>query len=332
MSLLNMLVAIGLSSNLAHAGPVIRSQFPTQPDGAGDAPVFNQNFPDPSIIQTQDGTWYGFATSGNGKQIQVAQGGTLYQQWGLLDVDALPQPGAWTTGDNTWAPDVHQMDDGTYVMYYSGEVAQNRAHHCIGTAVSYTPYGPYVAADEPFACDLSIGGAIDPSGFQDADGTRYVLYKIDGNSVGHGGSCGNTIAPIAPTPIMLQQVAADGVTKIGDPYPILDRTDEDGPLVEAPSMLLTDTGLYILFFSSGCYLESTYNVNYATSTSVFGPFQRAPHPMIRTGEYTLQAPGGATAVNVGDQVGIAFHANCPGGRCMYTTPTILQGREVRVEM
>ncbi|KAI1376599.1 glycoside hydrolase family 43 protein [Hypoxylon crocopeplum] len=329
MKFLDMLAAIALSSSLVAA-----SVIPLYPLRRSDEdPVFNQDFADPSILQDENGTWYAFGTASNGKQIQVATGGTLYRQWSLLeDIDALPQPGAWTTGRNTWAPDVHRMSNGKYVMYYSGEVASNAAFHCIGAAVSDTATGPYIAGDEPFACDLTIGGSIDPSGFQDADGTRYVLYKIDGNSIGHGGSCGNTVEPIVPTPIMLQEVGDDGVTKIGDSVQIFDRSNDDGPLVEAPSLLRTANGLYILFFSSGCYLESTYNVNYATSTSVKGPFQRAPRPMIRTGEYTLQAPGGATAVNVGDRVGIAYHANCPAGRCMHTSQTVVDGREIRVMM
>ncbi|KAI1100156.1 glycoside hydrolase family 43 protein [Jackrogersella minutella] len=319
---LNTLAATALSFSIVSASVIRRGN---------EAPVFDQQFADPSVIEDADGTWYAFGTAGNGEHVQVAVGDGLYGDWGLLNgTDALPQPASWTTGRNTWAPDVHRMADGTYVMYYSGEVAANAAHHCIGTAVSNSPTGPYTAAEEPFACDLAAGGSIDASGFQNTDGKRYVLYKVDGNSVGHGGSCGNTVDPIVPTPIMLQEVGEDGVTKIGDAVQIFDRSSADGPLVEAPSLVLTAQGLYILFFSSGCYFEPTYNVNYATSTSITGPFTRAARPVITTGEYNLQAPGGATAVNVGNQVGIAYHANCPAGRCLHTSPTTIDGQEVKV--
>lgn len=326
-----MLAAIALSSSLLVAASVI----PSNPvKRTGQEPVFNSDFPDPSLFLEDNGTWYAFGTTGNGKQVQVAKGGSsLYKQWTLLDeIDAMPQIAAWTTGRNTWAPDVHKTPTGSYVMYFSGEVKANPARHCIGIAISDTVTGPYIPDDEPFACDLDIGGAIDASGFQDDDGTNYVLYKVDGNSVGHGGSCGNTVQPIAPTPIMLQEVEVDGVTKIGDAVEIFNRSDEDGPLVEAPSLLRTPQGLYILFFSSGCYLEPTYNVNYATSTSAKGPFQRAARPMMRTGDFSLQAPGGASAVSVGSSFGIAFHANCPQGRCMHTTPTTVDGKEVMVDI
>ncbi|KAL7625223.1 hypothetical protein AAE478_004438 [Parahypoxylon ruwenzoriense] len=330
MKLLSMLVATTLLTS-AVAMPAA-SMFPVQRATGNPEPVFQQNFPDPSIVQDVDGWWYAFGTAGDGKQVQVARAQGLYEEWTLLDIDALPKPGAWTTGMNTWAPDVHRTPDGKYVMYYSGEVAQDSAHHCIGSATADTVTGPYIPDDQPFACDLTVGGAIDPSGFTDADGKQYVLYKIDGNSIGHGGSCGNSVPPIVPTPIMMQEVGEDGVTRIGQPVQIFDRSDDDGPLVEAPRMLLTTDGLYILFFSSGCYLETSYNVNYATSTGVKGPFERASRPILRSGDLGLKAPGGATGVNVGDRVGLAFHANCPEGRCMFVSHTTVRGREVSIRM
>ncbi|KAI1799954.1 glycoside hydrolase family 43 protein [Daldinia bambusicola] len=329
MKLLSVLAAAALSLISVSASAIPLHSLRR----GGDDPVFDSDFADPSIIQDEDGMWYGFGTAGNDKQVQVSTGESMYGTWNLLkDIDALPRSASWTTGRHTWAPDVRRARNGKYVMYYSGEVAEDSAHHCIGAAVADVITGPYVPEDEPFACNLTAGGSIDASGFQDADGKQYVLYKVDGNSVGHGGSCSNTNSPIVPTPIMLQEVEEDGVTKVGEPIEIFNRSDEDGPLVEAPSMLRTDNGLYILFFSSGCYLEPSYNVNYATSTSLTGPFQRAQRPVIKSGEYTLHAPGGATAVHVGDKVGIAFHADCQQGRCMHTSHTVVDGREVRVVM
>lgn len=285
------------------------------------------DFPDPSIIQDFDGQWYTFATTGNDKQVQVAHSTTASGPWILLENDALPDGGSWTTSENTWAPDVHRMDDGTYVMYYSGTVANNTAFHCIGTAISSTVLGPYTPSDTPFNCDLTVGGSIDPSGFLDADGTRYVMYKVDGNSLGHGGSCGNGVAPLVSTPIMLQQVEADGITKVGDPIQILDRTDADGPLVEAPTIMRTTAGEYVLFFSSGCFTEPTYNVNTAMATNVTGPYTRSTAPLVSTDDsFGLTAPGGATPLHDGS--GIVFHADCADGRCMYESRVAVQNSQV----
>ncbi|CRK23815.1 hypothetical protein BN1708_018068, partial [Verticillium longisporum] len=49
---------------------------------------------------------------------------------------------------------------------------------------------------------------------------------------------------------MLQEVGPDGFTKIGNPVQILDRTEADGPLVEAPDIVRLEDGTYVLFFSS----------------------------------------------------------------------------------
>ncbi|CAJ2507515.1 Uu.00g087010.m01.CDS01 [Anthostomella pinea] len=289
----------------------------------GNGPALEADFPDPTILQDDYGRWWAFATNSGGRQVQVATANSVYGDWKLLDTDMLPVSPSWATGANTWAPDVRQLSDGTYVMYFSGEAKADPAHHCVGFATSASISGPYTPSDEPFACDLSVGGAIDPSGFVDDDGRRYVAYKVDGNSIGNGGLCNNGIAPLVDTPIILQEVDQDGVTKIGDPVTILDRTDADGPLVEAPSIMLTDDGVYVLFFSSGCFTDPTYNVNYATASSVAGPYTRAFTPVVVSGQSALMSPGGATglASTLGwwDLPYMAFHANCDQGRCMHTS-------------
>lgn len=292
-----------------------------------NTPSLQKDFPDPSILQNSDGTWYTFATAGNGKQVQIAQASSYKGPWTLLNKDLLPDGGDWTTNKNTWAPDVHQLDDGSYVMYYSGQVKNSTAYHCVGVATSKNVTGTFTPADEPFVCDLSVGGAIDPSGFVDNDGKRYVVYKIDGNSIGHGGSCGNEVAPIVSTPLMLQQVDSDGITKIGSPIQLLDRTDADGPLVEAPAILRNSAGKYILFFSSGCYTESTYNVNYAIADSVTGPYNRSSSALVTTDDsFGLTAPGGATPLVDGSAM--VFHANCDAGRCLFVNKIGVTGSKV----
>lgn len=79
-------------------------------------PVISSNFPDPAILVTSNGT-YAFATNSNNINIQVAtspDGGTT---WELLSgVDALPNVGSWATANSTWAPDVIDRGDGTFVM------------------------------------------------------------------------------------------------------------------------------------------------------------------------------------------------------------------------
>lgn len=63
------------------------------------------------------------------------------------------------------------------MLYFSA--ARNANLHCIGAAVADSIEGPYTARDDPWACPLDQGGAIDASSFRDSDGSRYVTYKID---------------------------------------------------------------------------------------------------------------------------------------------------------
>ncbi|KAK7530490.1 glycosyl hydrolase [Phyllosticta citricarpa] len=259
-------------------------------------PVIERNFPDPSLIYW-NGTWWAFATENDSVHIQVAYSAD-FTDWTYMEgQDALPDPPAWVNASapNTWAPDVNLMEDGTFVMYFSATTVYNSSLHCIGAATATSPQGPYTAEPTTQACPLSQGGAIDSSGFKDwqVKGQRYIVYKVDGNALGNGnanntGTCGNTIPPLAPTPIMLQAVSSDGLTPIGTPTAILQHAGlSDAGLIEAPSLFKTASGTYILFFSSGCFNSDNYTVSYATADAVTGPYTRAAAPLLATGSVAL---------------------------------------------
>ena len=332
---ISSLLGLGLSlQTYVTALPAGPTSSPPRISISGRAPAvgtaaIDRDFPDPCIIQDADGTWYAFATASGGRQVQAARAGNPSGPWTYIDQDLLPDPGPWTTGDHTWAPNVQRIADGKYVLYYAGQVARNSAHHCVGVATAQTVLGPYRPAERPLVCDLASGGAIDPNGFWDeATGRRYVAYKVDGNSVGHGGDCNNAVAPMAATPIMLQEVSArDGATPIGRAVQILDRDGAaDGPLVEAPSLAYVPSGggkddddggpgYYVLFYSNHCWSTPQYAVNYATASSIQGPYKRSGQALMKSGDFGLMAPGGANSV---DGTGkLVFHADCPQGRCMF---------------
>lgn len=204
-------------------------------------------------------------------------------------------------------------------MYYADEIVGNPAHHCLGVATSNNILGPYIPNDTPWACPIDQGGAIDADGFQDVDGKRYVVYKVDGNSIGHGGDCMNSVAPIVPTPILLQAVEADGITPIGDPVEILDRDVYDGPLIEAPSLHRTSEGIYFLFFSSNCFSGPLYDTSYATATSIYGPYTKSERPLFITGDGPdMRGPGGSDIVKDGSRVVLHGHLDDSTGYVGYT--------------
>lgn len=307
------LLTTAVLASLAAATPLAKRGF--------TGPVFPDNFPDPSIIQVGD-TWYAFSTPSLGVNNPVAKSAPgNFNSWSLVknadgsQKDALPKVGKWSNGQDTWAPNVIQVGN-KFVMYHTGKSADGSTH-CIGAASSSNVEGPYTDQDEAIACPASVGGAIDPSGFVDTDGSIYVVYKIDGNSIGHGGSCNNGVAPIVPTPIMLQKMDSTGLRTDGSkPIIILDRSDADGPYVEAPSLGKVDN-TYFLFFSSGCYTESTYDVSYAyshtgiTANGQNYTKQQAPNaPLLVTGTTQgkyLYAPGGLAFAADGKHV--AFMAD-----------------------
>lgn len=196
-------------------------------------------------------------------------------------------------------------------MYYTDALASSPRSHCLGVATSNSIMGPYTPQPTPWACPdpTTLGGAIDPDGFFDiSTGKRYVTYKVDGNSIGHGGSCKNAVAPIMPTPIMLQEVGPDGISMIGEPVQILDRDDSDGPLIEAPSLHRSDEGIYFLFFSSNCFTTPLYDTSYATATNINGPYTKAGRPLLITGDGPdLVGPGGMDIITDGRMV--LFHGH-----------------------
>ncbi|KFH47668.1 Extracellular endo-alpha-like protein [Hapsidospora chrysogenum ATCC 11550] len=310
-------------------------------------PRLMRDFPDPTLVEDHNGTWYAFATNSGGVNVQVARTvGNIVAQgkdqdteqsqnqsdsdplgpWTRLGIDAMPDR-SWTSGRNTWAPDVQALDDGTFLMYFTGEVP-NSHRHCIGTARANNVTGPYVPDPKPWACPLEEGGAIDPSGYVDEEtGRRYVLYKVDGNSKSATWTpCGTDVRdPTMRTPLMLQQVdAGDGTTKIGSPMKLLDRLEqEDEALVEAPELRRWWDGTYLLFFSAHCFNDPRYNVKYAWANRIEGPYVRAEGALLQAPDFGLRAPGGAKTGRTRDGVDfIAFHGNCPQGRCFYTVPYV----------
>ncbi|KAG2148567.1 glycoside hydrolase family 43 protein [Suillus cothurnatus] len=288
-----------------------------------NGPVISANFPDPAILATSGGT-YAFATNSGNINIQVATSPDDGVTWELQSgVDALPNVGSWATVNSTWAPDVIDRGDGTFVMYYAAW-STSQGTHCVAAATSTSPVGPYNPESQPIACQTPGGGAIDPAGFQDTNGTRYIVYKVDGSSLGGGGPCGNANGEYS-TPIMLQEMETDGVTPTGEPVQILDRGQSDGPLIEAPALILHN-GTYVLFFSSNCYNTDLYDISYATAPSISGPYTKASSPLLVTGDDGLTAPGGATPRLDGGFM--VFHVTVntnPLTRYMYTATLTWNG-------
>ena len=194
------------------------------------------------------------------------------------------------------------------MLYYAGQ-PQGSSQHCVGAAISDQIQGPYAPQPTMLACPSSQGGAIDASGYFDGT-THYVVYKVDGNSLGNN----------APTPIILQPLEDDAMTPSGNSTTILQHSASDGPLVEAPS-IGKQGSLYYLFFSSNMYNTPLYDISYATASNLQGPYTKATVPFQVTGDVAgIVAPGGATVSS--NMTKMVYHAFKNGkdisdGRSMY---------------
>ncbi|OJD17428.1 hypothetical protein AJ78_02502 [Emergomyces pasteurianus Ep9510] len=208
----------------------------------------------------------------------------------VLNTDALASLGPWETPLGLWAPDFIVRDDGQLALYYSGRPKESPCHHCVVAAIAegQDPAGPYHPLKDPFACHMGMGGSIDSAGFLDKGANRWVLYKEDGNSMGNRGC-------------LREQHSTN--------------SSDARPLTESGSLVLSEEGVYFLFYSSHCWTTPEYDGRYATSRLVTGPHVKAAEPLIKSGDNGLKAPGGATNADDGERV--LFHANRPAGRCTY---------------
>ncbi|KAF5344398.1 hypothetical protein D9756_010124 [Leucocoprinus leucothites] len=306
-----LLTVVGVLSTLSSATPTKR----TVSHGA----VINQDFPDPGIMRNSDGTWYAYSTSSGSGLVPMSKSAD-FVSW-TSPSNVLSSVGPWADGA-VWAPDVREITAGHYVMYYTAHRRGGPTNdHCIGIATATNPAGPFSPNSSPLICDLANGGAIDASGFQAPGGALYILWKVDGNSIGRS------------TPIKIQHVGANGFDLLGSPTTLITNDPIDGGLIEAPSMIYWD-GWYYLFFSSNSFNSLAYDISYAVSQSATGPFTKvqAPNaPFMTSGTDGTAGPGGATAINVLDQyVNMAFHSdingqNAGGGRAMWTISNVCLG-------
>lgn len=288
--------------------------------------VINRDFPDPDIV-TDGTTWHAYATSSPGiGPVPHATAPSPTGPWTVQGNVLDHKPGWARENHGLWAPDISRRADGSWLMYFTARHDAN-GRMCLGAATAASPDGPFVPTSEtsPLVCDPAEGGAIDPSSFVDADENRYLLYKNDGNAVGK------------PAIIWLQQVAADGVTIIGERTELLrNSAPADQGVIEAPTLLERPDG-FVLIFSAGVYTKGTYYTGYASAETLRGPYVRAERPLLTTESLdgAVNGPGGQDVV--GDH--IFFHGHlAAGGRGMYVADLgwsdgrpVVRGSRVRHE-
>lgn len=233
----------------------------TQCGGLFANPVVNQDCPDPGVLKDGN-TYYMVCTPGWAYPIRSSPDLVHWTDRGTVFTSASHP--TWGTG-KFWAPELHKVA-GKFVVYFSA-VSSTTGTFAIGAGWSSTPLGPYQDIGAPLVTEPAPG-AIDAHYFRASSGKHYLLWKVDGNAVGQ------------PTPIKIQELAADGLSRVGAPTTILSNTLAwEGALVEGPFMIERG-GFFYLFYSGNGYASPSYGVGVARATSPLGPFTKAGTPIL----------------------------------------------------
>ena len=251
-----------LSAQRNHQGPSRQSLQPRATRYTN--PVFDVDFPDPTVMRSSDGWYYAYATQtivdGKMVNIQVARSNDMVN-WEHLG-DALPVKPAWANQTQKfWAPHVSQFGD-TYYLYYSAD-PNTLTGLCLAVATSKSPRGPFTDIGQPLKCGASFVN-IDPMAYDDPRTGKRLLYWGSGFE-----------------PIKVQELAPDRTSFMpgSQPVNLVATIKDENPanyqrLVEG-AWIQERNGYYYLFYSGDncCGDKAHYAVMVARSRSATGPFE-----------------------------------------------------------
>ena len=272
-------------------------------------PIWDDDFPDPTIIRASDSWYYAYGTQTKRQgaiiNMQVARSADLVQ-WEYLG-DALPVKPAWaSTTQKLWAPHVSEHA-GRYYLYYSALPDADKGF-CLAVATADTPAGPFTDIGKPMHCGSGFLH-IDPMAFDDPATDKRLLYWGSGFGplmVRELAEDRISFADDSETHILIQPAGA------GDPK----RYDQ---LVEGSWVILRD-GWYYLFYSGNncCGDDAHYGVLAARSRAATGPFETLaealdnPYAMLLEGNEHWHAPGhNCVVTDAAGQDWLAYHAIDP---------------------
>ncbi|HET7604897.1 MAG TPA: glycoside hydrolase family 43 protein [Sphingomicrobium sp.] len=270
-------------------------------------PVLDEDFPDPAVIEAEDGYYYAYGTqtlrNGWWINIQVTRSADLVH-WEHVD-DALPEKPEWAkTTQDFWAPSVI-FDGSTWFMYYSATPDECREgpDHALAVATSDSPAGPFVDMGRPFLAGKGFHN-IDPMAYDDPATGKRLLYWGSGFE-----------------PLKVRELAPDRLSfaEGSEPIELIWPNGKKGGfprLVEA-SWVIRHDDFYYLFYSGDncCGPDAEYGVMVARSTSATGPFETleqakgVPHSLMLFKSERWLAPGHNSIVaDKAGEVWIIYHA------------------------
>jgi arabinan endo-1,5-alpha-L-arabinosidase len=210
-------------------------------------PVADRNFPDPSVIKAEDGSFYIYGTS---RLTDIMKSDNLVD-W--IQVGTAFTPETRPNFENRaglWAPDINYIN-GQYVLYYTLSKSMGWQTNGIGVSISDNPEGPFEDLGPILrANEIGVINSIDQFYIED-NGKKYIFW----------GSL-NGIFGI--------ELNADGLSiKKG-----AEKKQIAGDAFEG-TMILKRGKYYYFFGSVGTCCEgitSTYQLAVGRSDSLFGPY------------------------------------------------------------
>jgi hypothetical protein len=264
-----------------------------RPSGARVTPVFHTGFADPSVVPYAGG----YLAISTGPGVPRAVSATPSGPWHRVG-SALPDLPRWVHSPNrsVWASDLVRTPSG-WLLYFSALVGRGD-RRCIGVASAHQALDPFrPIGRRPLVCPRR--GAIDPSGFMNSHGRRYLLFKTQG------------------LPITIRRLALthDGRHRARHAQErVLLRSRH---VVENP-VLVRHGRQFVLFTSEGDFGTCAYRTTWRRSRSLVHLRRAAPHMLLQRGSTGVCGPGGADVVTAAHHRPVLFfHGWAAGQRVLY---------------
>ena len=246
--------------------------------GLYENPVVSLDCPDPNVSVDFDNRFVLTCTSGNAADAFPLYVSTDLVHWTPMGhvLRSMEKP-AWATSD-FWAPEIHYVGS-NWIAYFSARGTDGKL--AIGAAVASDILGPYTALATPLVHSNTVGliDATEWTEYSSTSALNYLVWKEDGNAINQ------------PTPIRGSQLAADGLSLVGNATQLItnDQTWE-GNLVEGPT-IWNNLGTYYLFYSGNAYYDGRYAVGVAKASSPLGPYTKYSGNPIRKTNSEWVGPG-----------------------------------------
>ncbi len=234
-------------------------------------PIISNSVPDPTVLRDDDGTFYLYGTEDMGYTPCFKSTDLVNWEFKAFCFNSSSRP-SWNPGGGIWAPDINKIN-GKYVLYYSDSVWGGEWDCGIGAAVADKPEGPFIDHGPLFRSkEIGVQNSIDQFYIEDG-GKKYLFWGSF-----HG--------------IYGIELSDDGLSI----KPGAEKFQVAGNQMEG-TYIHKHGDYYYLFGSNGSCCEganSTYQVVYGRSKSLFGPYLTKNGVDMKTGAFEILLHGSSS--------------------------------------